>query len=243
MSHHTVRVTGRSGGVSVYIRDPLESLTIPHLPYINRDIEVCTVKVALEGSEVYIVGIYRPIDGDIENFVSCLEQIFHDLHPDRHKCFLLGDININLLIENTSIAAFKNFMCTHHFFQCITVPTRFSNIHAPSLLDHIWLNHPCNFNCGVITIDFTDHSPCFLIFKDVKGYTDDEKVKISFRLVTDEYKNVFKTKVEKYNWESIRNNDIDVNVDNFATTLNKLCCHSFPLELKYVTKNGSITNG
>ena len=88
----------------------------------------------------------------------------------------------------------------------------------------------------MITIDFTDHSPCFLIFKDVKGYTDDEKVKISFRLVTDEYKNVFKTKVEKYNWESIRNNDIDVYVHNFTTTLNKLYCDSFPLRIKYVTK-------
>ena len=76
--------------------------------------------------------------------------------------------------------------------------------------------------------------PNFEICKKNLNY---DKSKVSFWLVTDLYKNIFKTKVESYDWSTVRNTDIYVYVNKFSKTLEKIQCESFHLKIKCVSNN------
>ena len=84
------------------------------------------------------------------------------------------------------------------------------------------------FTSGVISIDFTDNCPCFVILKNAKRNFNSDKTKISFRFVTDTYKNIFKTKLENFDWMTVKSTDINIYVNNFCKTLDKIYCESFP---------------
>ena len=51
-SYHTIRNSGRSGGVSTFIREEFDSRLLSELSFSNSDIEICSVKVHLNGSQV-----------------------------------------------------------------------------------------------------------------------------------------------------------------------------------------------
>ena len=85
-------------------------------------------------------------------------------------------MNINFLaLNNTKI---KNYLNSLNSVGCrllIEVPTRFSTISKPSLLDHIYsnitrktlLNKPCLYN-------ISDHLPVCLIIKNLNSNTKGE---------------------------------------------------------------------
>ena len=102
-SYHTIRTERQSGGVSVYVSDLFISSAVEELCYANVDIEVCSVKIVSNDDSVYIIGIYRPHSGTIENFSNELIQILTNQLLKNKKCCLIGDFNINLLIEKVPI--------------------------------------------------------------------------------------------------------------------------------------------
>ena len=71
---HTIRI-GRSGGVSIFIKDSFLSEKIPELSFANDSIEICTIKIQNSSNILYLCGIYRPHAGTIENFCSSIESI------------------------------------------------------------------------------------------------------------------------------------------------------------------------
>ena len=116
----------------------------------------------------------------------------------------MGDLNINLLNENIHDNSFINNMQSYHFLPLITKPTRFSSIENinPSLLDHIWVNNiNYDYSCGLISNDFTDHFPVFLCIKNiVSPNSNDDKIKITFRLDSISNRNELDLKLSTINW-------------------------------------------
>ena len=65
-AYHSIR-SNRSGGVSVYAINNLDSRKVDELSYVNENIEVCTIEINFPNEKLYVTGIYRPHSGTTEN--------------------------------------------------------------------------------------------------------------------------------------------------------------------------------
>ena len=136
-SFHTIRENNlRSGGVSIYIDQLFASYKIPSLCLSNENIEVCTVSVNFNNISQTILAIYRPHSGTINNFISTLTNLLEDGLIRSKPCYIVGDLNINLLLDTSEVQRFKNFMHSYSFLPTITKATRVAPGATPSLLDH-----------------------------------------------------------------------------------------------------------
>ena len=241
-AYHTFRLgERRSGGISIFVEESLYSRSIGELCISNPVIESCTIEIDIGGESWCLLGIYRPHSGTPENFLNSLEHMFSNNKLRNKKCMVLGDINIDLLKEDSEVDGFVAGMRSYHYVPIITKPTRFppDDSQMPSLLDHIWLNSPVNFNSGIILNDLTDHTPIFVQLKispPPKENSNHQKVHITFRSNTEENKVPFLHAVADFDWEALASGDVDEYMERFSQTLNRLYCENFPLKTKYLPK-------
>jgi hypothetical protein len=79
-AYHTIRPTGRGGGVSVFVDERYSAVMIGELSVCDDTIESCVVRVTCDGEEYFIVALYRPHSDTIENFnARTVNVINHDL--------------------------------------------------------------------------------------------------------------------------------------------------------------------
>ena len=90
--YHSIRA-GRSGGVSVYVKQQLPSSKIDAHSYVDESIEICTVKISVGTKHLFVCGIYRPHSGTIDGFTAALERSLASINAD---CIIAGDFNANL---------------------------------------------------------------------------------------------------------------------------------------------------
>lgn len=240
-SYHTVR-DGRGGGVSVFIDKKFTSKKIPSFSYSSCSIEVCTVSIFCKKEEMYIIGIYRPHSDSIENFTISLNNILDEL--GNKYSVIAGDFNKDILQSNTKIASFSNNMQSYHFLPIISKPTRFhpNDLVLPSLLDHIWINRVKSYDSYIITADFTDHLPVFVLVQNFLSSSADNSVgkKITFRQINDVNKQKFENLIMNFRWDSMKNSDLNLCVEIFLTKLNFFYCSAFPLKTKTISTNRSL---
>ena len=237
MGFHVTR-DGRSGGVSIYVKEGFGSCMLNDLPYASETIEVCSVELNIKQESFVIVGVYRPHSDTINNFNEHFSNFLESPLLRSKSCIILGDLNICLLKDNPHNVDYSNLLFSHHYTPIITKPTHFSQVNGvlPSLLDHIFLNKICSYSCGILELDLTDHLPTFLNLNYDLVDTN-EKIKIQFRLINDSTKISFKNLIENFNWNSILNADADIYTENFISALNNLYCKAFPLKTKCINKN------
>lgn len=234
---HTLRLSGRSGGVSVYVLNSLISRSICSLCISNITIELCTVEVTCGSDSFVLLGIYRPHSDSVINFSDFFSTILNNEYLRGKKCIAVGDFNVNLLSLDSSAQYFGNSMYSSHFIPLISKPTHFPvNSNIPTLLDHIWVNYEMKYTCGVINIDLTDHCPIFLNLSISTNVASSLTKKISFRLVNDENKSKFLHKVANYSWFNLFSSNIENFTLSIVDTLNKFYCQNFPLKYKNVKK-------
>ena len=228
-SHHTIRNSEhRSGGVSIYIEYNIKSKFVHNLSFSNGTIEICTVQIEGKDFNIFILGIYRPHSDTVENFIISLRNILEsDILRNKHLV-LLGDLNINLLCENSNVNSFTNFMQSYYLIPVIHKPTRFqSGYQNGTLLDHIWTNKPLNnYNCGIVLCDISDHCPTFFALPfNINSRT--ETFRSVFRVVDEESKCRFIESISNCDWTPIDNRDVNYSVEYFISQLNLMYCKSF----------------
>ena len=234
---HTVRQLSRSGGISIFVKNSLNSELIKELSYVNESIETCTVKISNENSCIFICGVYRPHSGTIENFTFCLENILENQILNGADCLIGGDFNIDLSSNGGGTDLFSDMLRAHHFIQTISDITRPSlNNSEGSLLDHLWINNISNFNSGIIKSGVTDHHTTFIFLPFKCNTNTGEKIKISFRDCSLENQTNFEIKIREFNWNSIKTNNPETYMENFISSLNVMYQESFPLKTKFVTQ-------
>ena len=232
-SYHTYRNVGRSGGVSVFISENFVSHQVPELSFSNFDIEICTVNLRINNTNISVFGIYRPHSGTTDSFISEMSNILQSNKVLNNYSIILGDFNIDMLCANSQSDDLLNFMHSFSFLPTISLPTR-----ANALLDQIWINRLVSFSSGVIDDHITDHLPIFvrLPFQLNKTYTDD-KVKISFRCVNDPInRQKYFSTLRDFNWDVVRSGDPHLFLQNFINSLNNIFCQSFHLKTKLVAR-------
>ena len=232
-SFHTYRCDRRSGGVSLFVNSNFISYKIPALCVSNDVIEICTVCVNFNNKFQYILAIYRPHGGTIPDFTTALLDILESGLISGKPCYVVGDLNINLLSNSCEVETFKNAMHSYSFISVITRPTRFQENNVPSLLDHIWRNRYSFCTCGIVLYDLTDHYPTFMRIPLISQQS--ESTLIEFRPFNDNQKHIFFNSLTNYDWEALRSNDVNIYMENFINSLNSIFDRSFPFKRKYVS--------
>ena len=234
--YHSVRGTGRGGGVSVYCVETLNSNRVDNLSIVNDTIETCLVKLSIGNELRYVLSVYRPHSDSIENFTAHLGALLSNEVLNAKKVILTGDLNINLLSNDVQTTNICNMMRSFNFVPVISKPTRFpsdtqTNVN-PSLLDHIWINSLEAFTGAVLVNDITDH--CLTLVRLPMSVETHSKIKISFRDHNPSYLENFINEVTSLSANIDDRRHIDGLTAKFVTELDAAYCRCFPLREKYV---------
>ena len=131
IAYHIIRPDRKArGGVSCFVNENIPSDRIEELSFVNKHIEVCTIKLSLSNESYAISTVYRPSDtkySDIDNFETQISNITRNNLIRKCKQIFIGDFNINALEHTTHVPTndFLNFMQASHFLPLISRPTRF----------------------------------------------------------------------------------------------------------------------
>ena len=84
----------------------------------------------INGQTVFVGGIYRHPNGNIQHFKDALKNTISQIHDDS-LAIILGDINLNLLSESDErLQSYLNNYIEKSFIPCITLPTRITDYSA-----------------------------------------------------------------------------------------------------------------
>ena len=185
----------------------------------------------INNQKVILGGIYRHPKGDIDHFSNALKNTISHIN-DNTLAIILGDINIDLMLENDpKVSTYLNNFFEHNFIPCITLPTRITD-HSATLIDHIFLKSPKKLiqnkcSSGNFIADLSDHLPNFTFF-------DTDTCSIKDRPFTRIFS---KTNIDKFNENLISEpplinqadlTDTNNSYDIFSTNFQKLFDKYFP---------------
>ena len=95
-SYHHPRLHATHGGVSIFVKDHIQSEDLPLLSVTNEIIECKGVAVQLVNYKLNILGIYTSPQSNRQMFLDSLENILTRI-GNTGDTILAGDFNINLL--------------------------------------------------------------------------------------------------------------------------------------------------
>ena len=145
-----MRSNNKKGGeTSLYINKDIQyknrnDLSFPKQHYESIFIEVD--KSIFNTNHTTIIGeIYRPPSSKLNNFNIELEKILVKINKERKYDFIIGDYNVNTMLETNSnsklVQDFINIFSSYYYHKLINIPTRDIKL-SHSLLDNIYTNIP-----------------------------------------------------------------------------------------------------
>lgn len=163
-------VTKRGGGIIIYVRDGIEVKTWPNLDISDGDLE-CISLTCKQGMRrnLNLTAVYRPPTGRVQSATDRLESIVENIRSTTSgDSFVVGDLNIDLLVDNLQSRKLKQFASSSSLEQVIKGPTRLTP-KSETLIDHIYSNTPHVSLAGILDCNITDHFPVFVILKKSKA--------------------------------------------------------------------------
>ena len=236
---HTVRSETRGGGVSLFCRSDLSFEVMGDISVCNNFVESVGVRIKLNNVCLFIIGIYRPPSGAVDELTDWLGEAINSAGSSgSNRICLLGDFNVNLLnIESVQVCRFVNVLQAYNLIPTIRDPTRYPpnlNLEQPSLLDHVWVNF-FNFSAsGILDFDITDHSPIYIIVD--RPIPDNNKVKLNFRDQSKTNLDAFCLDLENVHWSEDNYNNINDKFSYFTDTINYLYRKNCKMKVKYISE-------
>ena len=101
----------------------------------RRDLELngleCVwIQVRIRGHDILVCGIYRPFYANLDYWSLIHESIDRAKSTNVQDIVILGDLNIDLLVNNRS-KNLENLMQTYNLKQLIDEPTHFTESSSP----------------------------------------------------------------------------------------------------------------
>ena len=107
-----------------------------------------------------IIGvIYRPPNGNVQQFTQAVSGILDKIKKENRICYLLGDYNTNLfdIEKHLPTSEFIDSLFSYEFMPFINMPTRDTGETA-TLIDNIYCNHTTDSEIvGLLYTNITDH--------------------------------------------------------------------------------------
>ena len=219
------------GGVCFLTRPNDNAIIIPEMTKMSIDFESIAIKL----KDQIIVNIYRPpvyTSAVIDSFINKLRNIlnFKDINFPNCEITLCGDLNINLLQNDSKANKLMDLIQAHGLFSGIDLATRYDQVHnSSSLLDVIFSSDGINSDYFVLIDSVSDHLP---VIKSLPlGRNNGRKESFQFRDFNSEKIIEFKIKLLNANFDHIDN----IQCANqkwlaFFEIYDKLFEESFPLK-------------
>ena len=124
------------GGLLLYIHDDIPSTCL----HRHATLELLTVELRLQRGPLSIVLYYRP-PSSVPTFDDLEDALVPLTSSQLKSCILLGDFNVDLLVNNQLTNDLTTMLSSFHFTQVVSEPTRLSK-NSVSLIDHVYLTDP-----------------------------------------------------------------------------------------------------
>lgn len=210
------RVDGVHGGSCILVRAGLHFRELEDLKQksIEKVIECSAIK--LTELQVVVISIYRPPNGEIDEFLLRLELILEDIISCTDTIIVGGDFNIDLGKNDSNskklLDTFKRFNINH----LINEPTRIVGS-ANTTIDNIFTNtNDCE--AEVLVSALSDHLAQRMTMALRKGHS--KKPKIEKRLFHKERLQVIKHELRNVDWAPVMSlNNVNLSYANFIKIL------------------------
>ena len=252
--HHTLRsgedVCTKSGGISVFCLENLQSSKNKNLSSCTANIETCVVELEYSEKKYVILAVYRPYQGCKIEFIRELDQIINSIDVTNCTVFVTGDFNLNFLdLEDSHVVDFVTKLYSKSFVPLIDKATRFprgNQAGDSSCLDMIWTNNLCLKAAGIIYYGQSDHMPAFCTLDVGSVNPVNDKIKIETRPFSEHNLLKLQENLNEINWDQILDfNDVEKSISVFCTKLDELYKKCFPTKVKFISskrhKNKWIT--
>lgn len=236
-AYHSVRSERRGGGVSVLVRDHIQSEVLPKYTLISDLFEMCSVSLTINKKKYNIIGVYRPPSCSQNDFNTSFFSFVNDNSLNKSFTTFLGDFNIDLcapsLLDITE--SYKSEFYCLHYLSIISLPTRIQN-DSVTLLDQIWTNSLMPCSSGVFPVHLSDHYPIFVCIKNVFS-RESQLIKTKFRSHNVSNVNSFKEKVGSVvnEFRLLDEPDVDVRWRNFCSLLYEAYNKTCPIKNKTIS--------
>ena len=199
---------------------------------MNDAIE-CAFTEVYVGKKILIGVIYRPPNTPVQQFNEYLKALSDEIKVSQLPCYLLGDININLMnyANHNHTSDYLDIMYSNGFIPVINCPTRVTD-HSATLIDHIFVNcyeNNVSMYQGILVTDITDHYPIFHIayFEKLRSLKDYYHLTRKMNLKNYE---TLKLLISQYDWSNVTNHDTCQNAFTlFYDNLKSLFDKAFPV--------------
>ena len=224
------------GGVALYVSNRFLNCTVrDDLKMQSPDFEALFVEIDNKNSKFLCGSVYRPPNGNINNFLDILSDMLDKISSGNKKCYIMGDLNINLLEydSNNSVKDFVSLLNSKYFYSSINKPTRVTS-HSATVIDHLWTNDLCsNLMNGILYSRNSDHFPIMSVFSSKSTLKGDKYV--NYRDFNDENIGKFKQCLGTVEWnEIIVLDDPNLQFEKFNEIFLGYFNECFPLKCKTI---------
>lgn len=157
----------RGGGVAVYIA---ENINFNEISLHTNSFEAIQIDMNVDNKITSLISLYRPPSANIPLFMKELEEIINNVKR-KQNIILLGDINIDILRENTTTTTYLNMLMSQGL-QCMINQSTRDDIarKTNSCIDHIFLrnNNKTKAIATIVTTNISDHYSLYCCVKEEK---------------------------------------------------------------------------
>ena len=227
----------RGGGVGALVHNKFSDVVRLECSYSDQNIQVMCLEVSVKNMKYLLCIIYRPPEGNINECIVELEQMFFGIKTNAYKdIFICGDFNVNFLNQNDArVQSLQNIFSSYCLLPVITQPTLVTD-HSATLVDNIFVPKPGNVISGNIVSDLSDHFPIFCVAKQalVGGGEHHDPVTFKCRVQNEFTLNLLYSRIANTNFDSVLNShDINVAMSQFYDILYDIYDTFCPIELKH----------
>ena len=143
----------RNSGAGIYVHKSLRYQIVE----FNESLPAVAAKCTNASKNCFMVAcVHNSQSCDKLTFIQKMSTWSSVLANSKHPCYIVGDMNINLLETNTTSINYIESMLLSGFTQHITTPTRVNPV-SKNLLDHVFHNNIFQNTYDVIDLSITDH--------------------------------------------------------------------------------------
>ncbi|KAI5632155.1 reverse transcriptase (RNA-dependent DNA polymerase) domain-containing protein [Phthorimaea operculella] len=219
------RPTMEHGGCCIYVKQGIRAINMTDYSDLSQQqlFEVCAVK--LVDDNMLIVGVYHSNKTSHPLFVEHFEKLLSKINDDGLDTLVVGDTNINLLINSSNKDALLDVINACNFSQFVDGPTRITDTTA-TLLDHSYSNIRADrVSATIIDARLSDHTAQKTCITRTVPNRPEPQIQRKFTLAN---KINFGNELESVDWANVINEGGD-NCHQLAECLLRVLINKFNL--------------
>lgn len=229
----------KKGGVAIFsslqLENQLGTVSVSE-ETTEHTCEIVTVKVKHKKETLFLMGLYRPPNTNLENAIDIILAEIEKFYNPNCSIILLGDINVDNLSENIDNRKLSDALSGYNLQRLGIPPTRITK-HSQTSIDCVCTNIKNeNITCKVITTGLSDHTAqvCKINLDTKKGSHHKVRKRIINNQTMEDMRNFLLTQ----DWNNVTQEpNVDVAYNNFNKILQQTIDTFCPYKLITMKRN------